>query len=95
MKYRTARYLFGDRKLIDEIEIERETDTSVWVNGRRHLKTSDMFQYWDTWDEAFEYLRDKAHQKISGIRNELTRAQDELAAILNLQKPGSHTYDGG
>lgn len=34
--------------LIQEVQVERETTTSVWIKGRRNNKRSSHINYWDT-----------------------------------------------
>tara|TARA_R100001530_G_scaffold13727_7_gene12587 strand:+ start:4882 stop:5085 length:204 start_codon:yes stop_codon:yes gene_type:complete len=52
-KFKTGSY--HDQK-IEEIEIERETGTSIWIDGRRLNKRSGYENYFDTWDDAHAFL---------------------------------------
>ena len=37
---------------IEEVEVERETEHNVWINGRRHNKRSEYANYYDSFDLA-------------------------------------------
>jgi len=59
-KYKTGGY----RELIQEVEITKETDKSVWVIrgfmtqkvGSQARKRSESTNFFDTWDEAYDYI---------------------------------------
>ena len=50
---------------IESVEIERETDKSVWLKGRRgrELKVCDSVGYFDKWEDAKTFLVNIANQK--------------------------------
>ena len=80
-KYRTgSSYSMG----IETVEIERETDASVWINGRRSAKDCEWHKYHDTWSEAKDFLVRRAGDKVSGLINRLDSARDELNKAKNL-----------
>jgi len=69
---------------IEEVEVLRTTAQSVFfpksrsgVKGKedRHAKHSDHANYFETWEEAKEYLMDAAENKLSGARRQLELAQ--------------------
>jgi len=41
---------------IKEVEIEKETPASVWINGRRYQKYSEYEKYYDSFLEAYTFL---------------------------------------
>jgi hypothetical protein len=82
-KYRTGG--FGN-KLIEEIEVERETDASVWINGTRSSKSCSWLRYHHTWGEAKEYLLNKAQNELDGARIRLERAQGAYGNVKGLKQ---------
>lgn len=74
---------------INEVEVERVTDSSVWINGRRRKKTTSVWglstssfaleeTYFNTYDEAKEAL-------LHFLRVQQQKAQqlaDQMAASL-------------
>jgi hypothetical protein len=81
-KYQTCS--FG--KLIRKIEIERETGSSVWINGRRNSKQSNHHSYFNTFDEAKQHLLKKAQRKIESARFLLQRARDHYGNVKGLKE---------
>lgn len=75
---------------IEEVEVTRETEQSVFLpagtrfhkNGeRREAKRSDHMNYFDTWDEARDFLIDREKDAIRGHQNDITRHQETLRKI--------------
>ena len=77
--YRTG----GWKELIETVEVERETDSSVWIKGRRNLKMSNYDCYWETMDEAKEYLSNHFSKKIERRELELSSLKDKLNLLDN------------
>jgi len=83
------KYRIGNRwpeAKIEEIEITRETEQSVFLlNHRgkecREAKKSDWHQYHDTWEAAHAALIGKAEVKIEDARARLQSAQDFLGNV--------------
>lgn len=74
-------------KLIELVEIERETESSVWIGGRRNSKISDYHCYFDSFDEAKAHLLEKADEKVIGARRSLELANSHLGNIKGLKEP--------
>lgn len=72
---------------ITAVEIERETETSVWIDGQRRQKRSSYENYWDTWDEAYAHILGKAERKAVSARIHLNTANNELDSIKSITKP--------
>jgi hypothetical protein len=83
IKFKTG----GGRNLIEPVEVEKETASSVWINGRRNNKRSGYDSYFDTWEEAKAYLLEQAERKVAGRRRSLEAANGELGNIRGLKKP--------
>lgn len=81
-KYKTTEH-WGHA--IATVNVDRETESSVWINGQRHAKKSSFKKYWDTWQEAHAYLLEKAEARLQIARAELQRAQGECGNIKGMK----------
>jgi len=70
---------------IQAVEVENETDCFVVINGRRRKKRSDYCNYFNTYDEAKAFLRQRAERAVSNAQSALDTARNELAKIRALQ----------
>jgi hypothetical protein len=80
-KYQTGHFKHD----IAEIEVDRETDKSVWVDGHRSSKTEGYHKTFDTRNEAAEFLLEVAERKMESAitrANALTTDYAELAKRL-------------
>ena len=96
-KYRNGGY---GRNPIEEIEIERETATSVWIkvsNGkdRRNSKKTEWHNYFDTWEEAKDFLLKNAERKVERFNVLLSKAEKELASIKALERTSEGVKEDG
>ena len=82
IKYRTTT---SWEKTIDRVEIERETDKCVFIDGRRCGKMTDYESYFDTWDQAYLSLISKAEKVVAGAASRLRHAREELEKIKALE----------
>jgi hypothetical protein len=72
---------------ITECEIERETDTGVWVKGERSNKHTRWKQYHNSYDEAFSYLDTKYRKALEELFEKVASAKGKLHAVQELKKP--------
>ena len=84
IKYRTGKFINNP---IEAVEVERETDSSVWINGSRNAKHTIYYMYWDTWQEAHEYLMVRVGKKLKSSRRDLERWQGEYENIKGMKAP--------
>lgn len=70
---------------IHALEVERETDSSVWINGRRAAKRSEYHNYFDKWEGAHALLLAKAYSELDQSQKRLDRAQSNLEEIKKLK----------
>lgn len=82
IKYRTA---VGCSE-ITEIEVERETDASVFIRGCGFRKHGSFHNYHDSWDEAKAYLLADAEQKVANARRKLELANSYHGNIEGLRR---------
>ena len=71
-KYRAD---IGYREAIHKVQIEKETEASIWIDGRRRGKSSEYSSYFDTWDQAHAYLIKKADGNLHRAKVSLALAQ--------------------
>ena len=71
---------------IIEVEVERQSEKCVWINGRRNLKVSEYMRYHETWEDAWSFLMKAARRKVDSARGNLERAEKNLKAIEDLKK---------
>jgi hypothetical protein len=83
IKYKTGSW----RDLIVEVEVERETDKFVVIEGRREVKRSPYGGFFDTWEDAYSYIELLARNRIEHCQKALIEAQEKLAKIEGLTKP--------
>lgn len=86
-KYKTGRCSFDVKAIIEEIEIQRETKSSVWINNKREAKECTWHIYHDTWQAAHDYLKQTANLKVEGARNRLDRAIKNLFDVSLMEPP--------
>jgi len=84
-KYRIALlgrdpFLYAEAEIV-EVEIEKEGPKCVWIKGRRYLKTSQGYSFFDTRQEAYEHILDLAERRVERARSSLQQAQDLLKRI--------------
>lgn len=74
-KYVTGGFSYGQKKLIREIEIDRETEKSVWVNGSRRDKVSQYEWFHDSWMAAKDHLLRRAESLVESHERSLNSAK--------------------
>ena len=77
---------WGCEAIIEEVEVERETDKSIWVSGHRCAKASEYATYLDTWEQAKTALYNCQKYYTDGIANRLHRAKCALGNINRLSR---------
>ena len=80
IKFVTSRSKVG----IEEVEIERETEHSVWIKGNRLGKHSDWQQHHETYEQAFNFLDCKYSQRLQTAESRLDTAKNEYKAVQKL-----------
>lgn len=85
IKYRT----YFDK--IETVEVVRETAASVYVGekmgGRREAKRSSFYNYFDTWQEAHEFLVLRAEIAVSGAQSRLEAEERRFRQIRGMKEP--------
>ena len=65
---------------IKELEADRVTEKTVWINGRQNRK-SFYCGYFTTKEEAVLFLRDRLVKEIESMEKRLLRAKRALSAL--------------
>ena len=86
-KYNTGGY----DTLIKEVEVISETKCFVRVqcvgSVCRESKRSDYTNYFDTWEEAKQFLLENAQARVDALEERLSEAEQKLATIIELKPP--------
>lgn len=82
LKYKTG---YIGIALITPVLVDRETSTSVFIGKNRHAKRSEWYQYFDTWEDAFCYLKTKCEAEVKLKTDRLNQAKDMLEKVLNMK----------
>ncbi|MFT6835112.1 MAG: hypothetical protein ACJA0H_001146 [Francisellaceae bacterium] len=83
-KYETGGY-YQNSCLISLVQVEKETDKCVFINGRRKLKNSDWKIYHDTYQSAYNYLLHEATVRVDKKTEALDKANKHLDYIITLK----------
>ena len=83
-KYLTRRSSFG--RMIETIQVEKESEKSVWIDGRRCAKRSGFDNYFDSFDEAKEFLTEYADNRLDIARRNLQLAQSFAGNVKGLKE---------
>lgn len=76
---------FGYKASITEVECDRETESSVWINGRRRSKNGRHETIHDSFDLAKESLLAAADMELTLARRALERAHGKLGNIKGMK----------
>lgn len=72
---------------IIRVEVERETEQCVWINGRRNSKITDWECFHDSWDAAHQHLMSAAETEVAAARLRLNARVGHLGNIKGLKRP--------
>lgn len=74
----------GSFASITEVEVQRETNGFVYVNGRRNNKLGSCESYHDTKELAKQHLIDLAQKTVDDSQRRLEWAISQLEKVKNL-----------
>lgn len=86
-KYMTGSTRYQVSAKITEIEVDRETESSVWVKGVRRQKVTEYAVYHNSWDDAHSYLLAAAGRKVEYARKTLEEHRSYLGNVQGMAKP--------
>ena len=82
-KFLTTRSMSG--QLITPVAVERETDSSVWIRGRRSVKSGGYGTFHDSYREAKLYLEAVADGEVRSAILRLSAARDYEGNVKELR----------
>lgn len=88
IKYMTTTMNRKPLPSIQKYECERETESSLWINGDRYLKKTSCDNYFGTWEEAWQYIFERASMNIVEAEDYLAECQARLEEIRLLKERG-------
>ncbi len=71
---------------ISVVEIEKETNKSVWIDGSRRSKISDYRCYFDNYYAAFNHIHDILKREVDLCKMRTHRANTELGQFVSKYK---------
>ncbi len=66
---------------VEAVEVERSSENSIWVNGRRRARMSSYEKYWDTEKEAWDHLVKEAAYRLESATADMDRASEMLDEV--------------
>jgi hypothetical protein len=87
IKYRTEGTAFRVKAQITSVKVDRETETSIWIKGRRSNKVSQYEIYHDTWGDAHFHLLKEAGRHEQYALKKLEEANGCLGKVKAMEKP--------
>lgn len=78
---------------IIRLECHKRTEKCVWVdnwgsgNIKRSLKDSVWAKFFDTWEEAWDYIMSRCDEKIRRAQSAMDAAKAEKQKINNMPRP--------
>ena len=67
------------------VAIEKETDAYVWIDGRRCSKRSTFLNYFDTWQEAHDFLSEHCELCVKEAQKNLRHARSKFEAVKQMK----------
>lgn len=77
-------YAYSPTIQIQEIEVESETNSFVLINGKSRRKLSDNQGYFDTFDQAKEFIVNYYNKELDIAISRIGRSQDQYDKAINL-----------
>jgi hypothetical protein len=72
---------------ITPIEVDRSTDKSVYIGGRKSAKSTTYDQLHPTWQAAHQFLMETAERRLLAARNALAREQGMHGNVKGMKEP--------
>ena len=72
---------------IKAVDVDKETDKSVWINGERKAKDSEYMTYFDTHEQAKKQLIDQQKGYIRSLETRIENAREVLIKMEKLSCP--------
>ena len=66
---------------IEKVDVQRETDLSVWIRGRRESKNTNYYAFLDTFDEAKNRIIEEFGKKILQEQKSIERSIEQIKTL--------------
>jgi hypothetical protein len=73
-------------KTILEVKVEKETERSVWVNGKQRIKGAKDVYFFDTKKEALEFLIQKQKDAYQFLNRQMKQAKVNLEQLKAMKR---------
>ena len=74
---------------IEEVEVEKETDKSIWINGNRCAKVTDYASYFNTWERAWLALNTSQQRYSNSLKERYEQSVIRLKEIESMSEPNT------
>jgi hypothetical protein len=81
--YKVCRY--SDN--IEAVNVERYTDSSVWINANRRARKGDYDSFYPSWGDAHEAMLKTVNQTLRNSQLSLDRAEKQYAKVSAMRPP--------
>lgn len=71
---------------VEIVNIEKATDSSVWIGSRRRNRISEWECYFETLDDALTHLRTGLEDRVASLKRDMSVAQSALGEVKSQQK---------
>jgi hypothetical protein len=78
---------------IRPVTVEKFTDNTVWIAGRRHARKTDGVAYYPNWEDAHAFLVRKAEAELQYARVALQRAQGKHGNVVGMKRAAESTAE--
>lgn len=78
------------RAIVSKMEVDRVTDTSYWINGRRYARQGGWVSVVDTLEEAMEIATERLVRRkgsLANCINQVDQLLGQLSSISELNVP--------
>lgn len=80
MKYYRAR-TYGNPAAYEEVEVDRESENSIWIKGRCFRKKTDSERFFKTLLDLKRYRKDQISGKIARDEKHIAELKEQLKVI--------------
>ncbi len=95
--YKFDGFCWKNEPFIKEVQVEKSSSNSVWINKKAVRQQSQYDNYFRTFDEAKQYGVNKFTRKFEAAKNHLMSVEDRLKRVQNQQchRPVTDSGDTG
>ena len=79
------------KKAIVRVEVDRATDSSIWIDGRRHPRKITDSRVFDDFESAKIWLIDRLSTEAANLEGKLKKMRDEIDRVGLIQENGIPT----